>query len=91
LNQTQILYPNPYYLAIIFAAPEEASIVIPEIRLAEPLLMVILCPSDNVIGVDASPFAAVPPKTVVVPDVQRIDMIVNPKSESIRMLSDTNV
>jgi hypothetical protein len=53
--------------------------------------MVILCPSDNVIGVDASPFAAVPPKTVVVPDVQSIDMIVNPKSESIRMLSDTNV
>jgi hypothetical protein len=53
--------------------------------------MVKLCPSDNVIGVDASPFAAVPPKTVVVPDVQSIDMIVNPKSESTIMLSDTNV
>lgn len=74
----------------MFAAPEEASIVIPEIRLAEPLLIVILCPSANVIGTDAIPFAATPPKTVVAPDIQSIETIVNPKSESIRILSDTN-
>jgi hypothetical protein len=53
--------------------------------------MVKLCPSANVIGVDASPLDATPPKTVAVPEMQSIDTIVNPKSESIRILSDTNV